>query len=42
MGMTFSGVFTGPALAAFTIGIFIPIANHKGTVIGFLCGSGKI
>ena len=39
--MTFSGIFNGPALAAFTIGIYVPIANHKGTIIGFLIGSCK-
>ena len=36
------GVFGGPSMAVFTMGIFLPFINRKATLIGFLVGAGKL
>ena len=36
------GIFGGANLAVFTMGIFIPIVNHKGALIGSICGTGRL
>jgi len=41
MGMTFVGILNGPGLAVFTMGIFLPVINNKGAIVGYLVGSGK-
>ena len=41
MGLTIAGVFGGPSLAVFTIGIFLPNVNHRSAIVGFICGSGE-
>ena len=42
MGLAIGGVFAGPTMALFICGIFLPIANWKGSVIGFIFGSGDL
>ena len=36
------GVFGGPSMAVFTMGIFLPFINRRATLIGFLVGAGKL
>ena len=35
------GVFGGATYAVFIMGIFIPVVNQKGAIIGTLCGTGR-
>ena len=39
---TFGGVFGGASFAVFTMGIFLPIINSKGAMIGCICGTSKL
>ena len=41
MMITVGGVFGGASFAVYTMGILLPITNHKGALIGSLIGTGK-
>lgn len=41
MLITITGIFGGPRLAVFSLGIFIPFVNSKATLVGFIFGSGE-
>lgn len=41
MMLTLGGVFGSAACAVFTMGIFMPIVNYKGAMVGSICGTGE-